>query len=203
MGGTTQLAVKWYCHPYLDNNYQGSIIHISAMKKPQKNYAFIDGQNFFRSIQELEIELEALEVELDLNEFRIHLMEKHAVNIAYYFIGYMPENKLLYAALRKQGYELIFKEVAVYGDEVKGNVDVNLTLQSMIDIDNYGKAVIITSDGDYACLVECLHSKGKLECLIACSRGGCSYLLRKLHDRIRIFYLDDIIRDLYTRKETS
>ena len=173
------------------------------MKKPQKNYAFIDGQNFFKSIQELEIELEALEVELDLNEFRIHLMEKHTVNIAYYFVGYIPKNKLLYDALIKQGYELIFKEVAVHEDVIKGNVDVNLTLQSMIDIDNYGKAVIITSDGDYAALVKYLHSKGKLECLIACSRRGCSYLLRKLHDRIRIFYLDDIIRDLYTRKETS
>ena len=173
------------------------------MHKIPTNYAFIDGQNFFKSIQELEIELEALEVELDLNEFRIHLMEKYAVNIAYYFVGYMPKYKLLYDALRKQGYELIFKEVAVHGDVTKGNVDVNLTLQSMIDIDNYGKAVIVTSDGDYACLVEYLHSKGKLECLIASSRGGCSYLLRKLHDRIRIFYLDDIIRDLYMRKETS
>jgi len=173
------------------------------MEKSQNNYAFIDGQNFFKSVQELEVELEALEVELDLSEFRIHLMEKHAVNIAYYFVGYIPKNIALYTALRKQGYELIFKEVAVHEDVTKGNVDVNLTLQCMKDIDNYGKAVIVASDGDYACLVEYLHSKGKLDCLIACSRGGCSYLLRKLHDRIRIFYLDDITRDLYTRKETS
>ena len=105
--------------------------------------------------------------------------------------------------MRRQGYELRFKEVATHEDEVKGNVDVNLTLQSMIDYNDYAKAVIITSDGDYACLVEYLEGQGKLECLIACSRGGCSYLLRKLHDRIRIFYLDDIIRDLYNRKETS
>lgn len=173
------------------------------MHKIPTNYAFIDGQNFFKSIQELEIELEALEVELDLNEFRIHLTEKYTVNTAYYFVGYMPKNIALYTALRKQGYELIFKEVAVHEDVIKGNVDVNLTLQAMIDIDNYGKAVMVTSDGDYACLVEHLHSKGKLECVIACSRGGCSYLLRKLHDKIRIFYLDDIIRDLYIRKETS
>jgi len=95
---------------------------------------------------------------------------------------------------------LQFKEVATHEDEIKGNVDVNLTLQSMID---YEKAVIIASDGDYACLVEYLHDKGKLECLIACSRGGCSRLLRKLHYKIRIFYLDDIMRDLYNRKETS
>jgi len=173
------------------------------MYKVSKNYAFIDGQNFYRSVQGIEEELEALEIRLDLNEFRVHLSEKHAVRIAYYFIGYLPKNKGLYDELRSQGYELMFKEVSANKDEIKGNVDVNLTLQSMIDIDNYEKAVMVTSDGDYACLVEYLHFKGKLECLIVCSRGGSSYLLRKLHDRIRIFYLDDIIRDLQMRKETS
>jgi len=173
------------------------------MRKELVNYAFIDGQNFYKSIQGLEKELEALEVELDLNEFRVYLSEKYAVKKAYYFVGYVRKYENLYAQLRRQGYELIFKEVATREDVIKGNVDVNLTLQSMIDYSDYAKAVIVSSDGDYGCLVEYLHSKGKFECLIACSRGGCSYLLRKLHDRIRIFYLDDIMRDLYMRKETS
>jgi uncharacterized LabA/DUF88 family protein len=105
--------------------------------------------------------------------------------------------------LKKQGYTLVFKEVAIHEDKYKGNVDVNLTLKAVTEQDNYNKAVIITSDGDYACLVEYLHDRGKLECLIACSRAGCSYLLRKLHQKIKIFYLDDIINDLKKRKETS
>jgi uncharacterized LabA/DUF88 family protein len=173
------------------------------MQKILANYAFIDGQNFHKSIEELEKELEPLEVELDLGEFRIHLTEKHGIKVAHYFVGYLQKNKALYDQLRSQGYELIFKEVATHEDYIKGNVDVLLTLQSMVLYNDYVKAVIITSDGDYACLVEYLHSKGKLECLIACSRGGCSYLLRKLHGKIQIFYLDDIMRDLYKRKETS
>lgn len=173
------------------------------MHEVPANYAFIDSQNFYKSLQALEVEVEALEVELDLSEFRVYLTEKHAVKVAYYFIGYVPKCRSIYDQLGRQGYELIFKEVATHEDEIKGNVDVNLTLQAMVDYENYAKAVIITSDGDYACLVEYLHDKGKLECLIACSRGGCSYLLRKLHYKIRIFYLDDIMRDLYKRKETS
>lgn len=173
------------------------------MSKLPVNYAFIDGQNFYKSVQELEAELKTLEVELDLNEFRVYLKEKHAVKVAYYFVGYIPQYRSLYTNLRKQGYELKYKEVATHEDVIKGNVDVNMTLQSMIDIKSYEKAVIITSDGDYACLVKYLQSIGKLECLIASSRGGCSYLLRKLHDRIHILYLDDIMRDLYKRKETS
>lgn len=173
------------------------------MHKVQANYAFIDGQNFYKSLQAIESEVEALEVRLDPTEFRIYLAEKHAVKVAYYFIGYVPRWRGLYKRIRRHGYDLKFKEVATHQNEVKGNVDVNLTLQCMLDYHKYAKAVIVTSDGDYACLVEHLHDQGKLECLIACSRGGCSYLLRKLHDRIRIFYLDDIMRDLYNRKETS
>lgn len=173
------------------------------MKKPQDNYAFIDGQNFFKSVQELENELESLEVELALSEFRTHLSEKHGVGLAYYFIGYVQRNQSIYNRLKRQGYTPQFKEVATHEDVIKGNVDVNLTLQAMIDYNDYSKAVIITSDGDYACLAEYLHDKGKLECLIASSRGGCSHLLRKLHSKIQIFYLDDIMRDLYKRKETS
>lgn len=173
------------------------------MQQMQAHYAFIDGQNFYKSIQALQNELEALEVELDFQEFRVYLAEKHRVKVAYYFIGYLPQYKRLYHQLGRQGYKLVFKEVATHEDEIKGNVDVNLTLQSMVDYSNYAKAVIVTSDGDYACLVEYLHNNDKLECLIACSRAGCSYLLRKLHHKIRIYYLDDIIRDLHKRKETS
>lgn len=170
--------------------------------KYTKNYAFIDGQNFFKSKQEIERELEALEVELDLREFRTYLKEKLKVLVAYYFLGYIPDNKILYDSLKTQGYELKFKEVAVHGEQVKGNVDVNLTLQSIIDIDLYTRAVIIASDGDYADLARYLYSKDKLECLICCSRKGSSHLLRKLHSITRIYYLDDIMRDLYKRKET-
>lgn len=173
------------------------------MQKELTNYAFIDGQNFFKSVSEIEEKLEALEVQLDLGEFRVYLTEKHLVKTAYYFIGYLPRYQVIYDRLTEQGYELVFKQVSVHEDGIKGNVDVNLTLQSMIDINKYEKAIIVTSDGDYSCLVEYLHSKGKLDTIICCSRGGSSYLLRKLHSKVRIYYLDDIIRDLYTRKETS
>lgn len=172
------------------------------MKKELVNFAFIDGQNFYKSVKEIELELEALEVKLDLNEFRIFLENKHAIKTAYYFIGYVPKYQVIYDVLKSQGYELKYKQVAIHQDGIKGNVDVNLTLQTMIDFKKYKKAVIVTSDGDYACLVEYLNSKDKLDSIIVCSRGGSSYLLRKLHSRVRIFYLDDIIRDLYKRKET-
>ncbi|MGB4762024.1 MAG: NYN domain-containing protein [Candidatus Saccharimonas sp.] len=48
-------------------------------------------------------------------------------------------------------------------ETVKGNVDAELVLHaSAIEYDNYEKAIIVSGDGDFACLVEYLEDKGKL-----------------------------------------
>ena len=63
------------------------------MKKPQTNYAFIDGPNLYRTMQEVGWDL-------DYHRFRIYLSEHYDVGKAYYFIGYMPENTPLYTFLQ-------------------------------------------------------------------------------------------------------
>ena len=46
---------------------------------------------------------------------------------------------------------VIFKEVTYDNHgKAKGNVDAELVLQAMIDFPDYEKAVIVTSDGDFA-----------------------------------------------------
>ncbi len=49
----------------------------------------------------------------------------------------------------------------------------------MIQFPSYDKAVIVTSDGDFACLVEYLRVQGKLERVLSPSRGKCSSLLKE------------------------
>jgi len=63
--------------------------------------------------------------------------------------------------------DLIFKPTIRYfenGKEtVKGNVDAELVLHSAaIQYKNYDKAIIVSGDGDFACLVEFLIEKNKL-----------------------------------------
>jgi len=45
---------------------------------------------------------------------------------------------------------------------VKGNVDAELVLHTMIEYPNYKKAVIISGDGDFYCLIEYLVKQNKL-----------------------------------------
>jgi uncharacterized LabA/DUF88 family protein len=45
---------------------------------------------------------------------------------------------------------------------VKGNIDAELVLWAMKEMSNYDKAIIVSGDGDFFCLVEYLEAKGRL-----------------------------------------
>ncbi len=143
------------------------------MKKSQINYAFIDGQNLNLSIRELGWKL-------DFRKFRTYLSEKYSVGTAYYFIGFVEGNNDLYVSLQSAGYILIFKLMLRLPDgKVKGNVDAELVLQAMIDLNKYQRAIIVTGDGDFTCLVAYLHKTDKLQCVLAPNINKCSALLKK------------------------
>lgn len=75
----------------------------------------------------------------------------------------MPANQTLYTALQNQGYILIFKPTLELLDKtIKGNVDAELVLYAMIEYNNYEKAIIVTGDGDFYCLVDYLNKQNKL-----------------------------------------
>jgi len=163
--------------------------HISG-----KVYAFIDAQNLHLGVQ-------ALGWKLDWHKFRTYLTHKYHVDRAFLFIGFLPKNQHLYSALQQAGFILIFKPVIVARDgSVKGNVDAELVLHSMIEYPNYDHAVIVTSDGDFSCLVEYLAEKMKLLKIISPWYDTCSVLLRKAA-KDRMAFLSDLKHKLvYVQK---
>lgn len=77
-----------------------------------------------------------------------------------------------------------------HGERLKGNVDAELVLQAVIDYGHYDRAVIVTSDGDFACLVRYLREQGKLERVLSPNRKGCSVLLKRAA-REKIDFVED------------
>lgn len=70
------------------------------------------------------------------------------------FMGYHPDFEEMYAFFGALGYHLIFRKMHTGdGAPMKGNIDTELVLQAMIDYNEYSKAVIVSGDGDFACLV--------------------------------------------------
>ncbi|MFA6255301.1 MAG: NYN domain-containing protein [Patescibacteria group bacterium] len=139
----------------------------------KNNYAFIDSQNLNLAIRDQGWILDWL-------KFRIYLKEKYNVAVAYLFVGYVPGNASLYLSLQKCGYILIFKPTMELPDgRVKGNVDTELVLYTMIEYKNYNKAIIVTGDGDFYCLIRYLREQNKLETLIVPNIFKYSGLLKK------------------------
>lgn len=143
---------------------------------------------------------------LKLQKFRIYLKEKYGVSVCYLFIGFIPENQDLYTSLQKDRYILKFKPVLSNNDgEHKGNVDADLVIQAVIDCceNNFDKAVIVTSDGDFYSLVKYLYDKEKLEAVLSPYLETCSRLLKKTAKE-KIRFMENLRAKLeYKKKNTA
>jgi uncharacterized LabA/DUF88 family protein len=156
------------------------------MRKENNNSAYIDGSNLDKALKELGWSL-------DYKRFRVWLSEKYGVKKAYIFIGMIPKYKNLYKYLQESGFTLVFKEVIYDGSgKPKGNCDADLVLQAVCDFyeNKLEKAIIITSDGDYASLVNFLIEKNKLKTVLSPSiPKKCSILLKRTGAKIS--YIND------------
>ena len=147
-------------------------------------YAFIDSQN-------LNLAIKDQGWDLDFGRFFTYLKDKYKVSKAFIFIGYIDGNNPLYIALQSMSYICIFKPTLVYKDgTTKGNCDAELVLQTMIELNNFDKAVIVTGDGDFHCLVNHLASIEKLKRILIPNQQKYSALLKLLSIEKRAFVSD-------------
>lgn len=168
------------------------------MKKQENNFAYIDGANLYKGA-------ETLGWNLDYRRLRVWLSEKYGVKTAYLFIGLIPRYKDLYKYLQESGFTLIFKEVVYDGDgKPKGNCDADLVLQAVSDAyeNKFGRAVVVSSDGDYTSLIKFLKEREKLEIILSPhAKNLCSILLKRTGAPIA--YLSDKKSILQTQKEKA
>ena len=151
------------------------------MKNKSNNFAYIDGANLHNGIA-------GFGWTLDYARFRVWLTEKYGVKNAYIFIGLIPKYKELYKYLQECGFTLVFKEVIYDGDgKPKRNCDADLVLQAARDAyeNKFEKAIIVSSDGDYAGLVKFLQERQKLFAILSPSNEKkCSILLKRTGAKI-------------------
>jgi len=166
------------------------------MNHRKNNYAFIDSQN-------LNLSIRALGWQLDYKRFRVYLKEKYSVKKAYLFIGFIDGNNSLYATLQDAGFICIFKPTLKYKDgTTKGNCDAELVLHTMIELQNYDKAVVITGDGDFYCLVKYLIEQERIKALIIPNRLKYSALLKFKLFRPYLRFMNDLREKLQYKKKS-
>ncbi len=172
------------------------------------SYAFIDSQN-------LNLGTQKMGWKMDWRKFRRFLHDKYGVTKAYMFIGYIPENEDMYVQLHDSGYLIVLKptqdmskphaeapepkveEKPEDKKPVKGNIDAELVLWAMKEINHYEKAIIVSGDGDFYCLLEYLDEQKKLSKILVPNRQYSS-LFNKYQDYI--VRLDQLRGQLSYRK---
>lgn len=157
------------------------------MEEKENNYAYIDGANLHKGVA-------SLGWKLDYARFRVWLTEKYNVSRAYLFIGLIPKYKDLYTKLQESGFTLIFKETTYdHTGKAKGNCDADLVLRATIDAfeGENTKSVIVSSDGDYASLVNFLKEREKMLIILSPhTKDTYSILLKRTN--IPVTYLNDV-----------
>ena len=97
---------------------------------------------------------------------------------------------------------MVFKETTYDGEgNIKGNCDADLVLQATRDYyeNNFEKAIITASDGDYSGLVNFLNEKNKIMVILSpANEKKCSILLKRTG--VPITYLNDK-RSILKKKE--
>lgn len=164
--------------------------------RKKNNFAFIDSQN-------LNLSIRSLGWKLNFRRFRVYLREKYNVTQAFLFIGFLPGNNDLYTYLQKADYVCIFKPTLVYKNgKTKGNCDAELVLHVMIELENYDKAIIVSGDGDFHCLIKHLISVDKLEKILIPNQQKYSALLKRFDSKYLAF-VSDLKKKLAYKKRTS
>lgn len=135
--------------------------------KKKQVYAFIDSQN-------LNLGTQKVGWKMDWRKFYQYLQNEYGVTKAFLFVGYIPEFEDMYHQMHDFGYLVVLKPIhdmtkpleksddAADKKPVKGNIDAELVLWAMKEFNNYQKAVVVSGDGDFYCLLEYLEEHNKL-----------------------------------------
>jgi len=156
----------------------------------ERIFAFIDSQNLFLGIK-------SLGWELDYKKFYIYLQQKYSVDKVFMYIGFIEEYQSLYDFLTLAGFELIFKNTKRVGkgkNDIKGNIDVDLTVDVINRLVNYDRGIFVSADGDFCALYDYIIEKGKSITILIPNKKKYSIFLTKYSKSLR--FMNDLDRKL-------
>lgn len=157
--------------------------------RPERVYAFIDSQNLNVSTQKFGWKMDWRKFRKWLEDkygvskafmFIGYVPENEALYEQMHDAGYAvvlkptfdltrPRPELMSEEAVEPGRETVSDRAAVNNKNddsnkkpVKGNIDAELVLWAMKELGNYEKAIIVSGDGDFYCLVEYLEQKKRL-----------------------------------------
>jgi uncharacterized LabA/DUF88 family protein len=160
----------------------------------ENNYAFIDGQNVYMGTTKISVPWR-----INFKKLRVYLKDKYHVEIAYYFLGFVIEEKRdLYLKIQEAGFVLVFREHnALMIGHKKGNVDADivfLIMKKLYQKEAFDKIVLISGDGDYKRLVDFLIEEKRFKKILFPNNEFASSLYKSLGSEYYAYLSDKNVK---------
>ncbi|MFW9991602.1 MAG: NYN domain-containing protein [Candidatus Odinarchaeota archaeon] len=139
---------------------------------------FIDGGNLYHAAKKLGFKVDFLR----LRDYFVPPGKK--LFRAFYYTAHDANQPFIMKILdwlRHNGFTVVSKQVKIFSTSaMKGNLDVELVIDMMINMNNYGTAVLVSGDGDFTrCVVE-LQKNGKKVHVVSTEKTSPSLLAQEL-----------------------
>lgn len=115
-------------------------------KKLSTTYAFIDASNIIYGAR-------SEGWFIDQKKLFEYLKKRFSVKKAFFYYGKDSKDEKkekFLKKLRSFGYILRVKEIKRFGTRIKANCDVDLTMDMLLMVKEYQRAIVLTGDGDFA-----------------------------------------------------
>lgn len=147
---------------------------------------YIDAANIVRSA-------ERLGVDVDMCKLIRHLQDSHRTREILYFTANLRSKQREFRALARMSVKFVFKQIYNENGYNKANCDVEIAHRMTCDILLHPprKIVLVSGDGDFACLCDFAHAKGIEVKVIAFDPSSCSRMI-KLREFTKPSFLIDV-----------
>ncbi len=136
---------------------------MEKQNKKQVTFAFIDASNIIYGAR-------AEGWFIDQKKLIMYLKNKFQVKKAFFYYGKDskdPKKEAFLSKLRQFGFILRIKEIKRFGKKTKANCDVDLTMDMLLKINEYNRAIVLSGDGDFFPLLQYLKNQKKQLVVIA------------------------------------
>jgi uncharacterized LabA/DUF88 family protein len=169
--------------------------HLAGLLKGKEVGVFIDAANLYYSASKSGARVS---FETMAEWFRSHSLSC-TLN---FYTAFNPEDTKqidFINSLESHGYRVVKKPVKVFDNLTKGNMDIELAVDSLTMASTYDIYVIISGDGDFHYLVKALDKLSKKTIVI----GVGGYTSFELHMEADNYYFLDRIKEVWKTKRTA
>ena len=170
--------------------------YLASLVKKQRVGVFIDAANLYYSAQ-------IARLNLDYHSIADWFTKKSGdLSILNFYTAFDPEDKDQLAFLddlKDTGYNVVSKPIKVFGNMIKGNMDIELAVDALAKGEEYDLIVLISGDGDFSYLIKELEKKGKKTVIV----GVGGFTSFELHQEAENYFFFNRISRVWARKKKT